>query len=222
MIRIEQKIYQHQGNSAVIQLVPRNAKKILDVGCGAGSNAAVLSAKGCIVDGVTLSEEEGVIAQKFCRNVYIHNLENGLPTEIDENYDACICSHVLEHICWPEILLTEIREILLCEKGTLVVALPNLFNYRDRLKLLMGRFEYSENGGIWDNTHFRWYTFESAQRLLVQNGFTITSAYAEGGFPFWKLRKILPKFTVLIDRLSCKYSPGLFGFQLIIVAHPSL
>lgn len=210
---VQQKVYQHQGNTAVIKLVSPNAKKILDVGCGAGSNAAVLYSQGYIVDGITLSEDEGVLAKEFCRKVYIHNLEDGLPVNIDKDYDTCICSHVLEHICWPERLLTEIREALLANNGTLVVALPNLLNYRDRLKLLMGQFEYSEDGGIWDNTHFRWYTFKSAQNLLRKNGFTITRAYADGIFPFGKVRKILPNFTKLIDRLACKYFPGCLDFN---------
>ena len=99
MYTVKQKIYINQGNQAVLNSVPEHALKILDIGCGAGDNASVLFQKQKIIDGITLSELEREIALQYCRQVAILNLEQGLPKEFLENeYDACICSHVLEHL----------------------------------------------------------------------------------------------------------------------------
>src|SRR5262245_57070442 len=101
------------------------ASKILDVGCGDGANARKLTADGKTVDGITLSSREAQIAELACRKIYIHDLEAGLPQLEFEPYDVVICSHVLEHICYPQKLLNDIHSSLR-EDGVFVVALPNL------------------------------------------------------------------------------------------------
>ena len=82
----------------------------MDVGCGAGNNARILKELGKIVDGITFSDEEVKLASKYCRTVFKHNLETGLPEETDSSYDVVLCSHMLEHIAYPEKLLSDIRE----------------------------------------------------------------------------------------------------------------
>ena len=73
------KIYTNSGNGPVLARVPRGVRVVLDVGCGAGDNARALHALGCVVDGITLSEQEAVLARPACRAVHIFNLEQGLP-----------------------------------------------------------------------------------------------------------------------------------------------
>lgn len=217
MTSVEKKSYKNEGNAAVIGRVPKSALTILDVGCGAGDNARLLAREGRIVDGVTLSASERDEALNHCRNVVIHNLEGGLPPELSGPYDCVICSHVLEHICWPERLLRDIRERL-SAKGVLVVALPNLFFYKNRWNLLRGRFEY-EDSGLMDNTHFRWYSFRSAQALLATAGFDVVGAEADGSFPIPLLRRLVPRaVTRLVDVWASDAFPGLFGYQMIFTA----
>ena len=95
-----EKVYHYKkGNPYVIGLVPKGAKYILDIGCGAGDNADILRDMGYTVDGITISEAEREEARKIMRNVYVHNVEQGIPAEISGKYDVIILSHVLEHIC---------------------------------------------------------------------------------------------------------------------------
>jgi 2-polyprenyl-3-methyl-5-hydroxy-6-metoxy-1,4-benzoquinol methylase len=214
---VKSKVYRNNGNPQVLALVPEWAGLVLDLGCGAGDNAEVLSGRGIVVDGVTLSEMEAESAREVCRNVYIHNLEAGLPAECNGPYDAVLASHVLEHICFPESLLKGVLSRL-SSRGVLIVALPNLLNWRYRLNLLLGRFDYQESG-IMDNTHFRWYTYRSAHRMLAANGFEVVLGYAHGCFPLYKIRNILPKgLSASLDRMACAALPGLFGYQLLYVA----
>lgn len=217
MNAVDAKTYKNEGNPAVLRCVPESARTILDVGCGAGDNARILARNGRIVDGVTLSVPEREEALQHCRNVIIHDLEKGLPADLAGPYDCVICSHVLEHICWPEKLLRDIRERLAPE-GLLVVALPNLMYYKNRWNLVTGRFDYQDSG-LMDNTHFRWYTFRSAGAMLVGNGLEVLLAAAEGSFPIPAVRKMLPAgLARWIDARASATFPGLFGYQFIYCA----
>lgn len=214
---VERKSYKNEGNPAVLARVPGQARSILDVGCGAGDNARILARSGRIVDGVTISTVERESALKYCRNVVIYDLEKGLPGEVSGPYDCVICSHVLEHICWPQMLLGDIRTRL-SPGGLLIVALPNVFFYKNRWNLLRGRFDYEESG-LMDNTHFRWYSFESAQKLLTAHGFEVMNAEADGSFPLPFFRRILPSLvTGSIDAWASAIFPGLFGYQMVYCA----
>ncbi len=166
----QNKIYTNSGNRDVLNLVTGAGYRILDIGCGSGAVAKLLTANGHVVDGITISNAELDEAKKVLRNGYIYNLENGLPAEIADNeYDYIICSHVLEHIAFPEKLLKDIKRTLK-SGGYLVIALPNVFYYKFRWQLLKGDFK-SEETGIWDYTHLRWYSFNTGKVLLQKNGF---------------------------------------------------
>lgn len=217
----DSKVYSYKkGNPYVIGLVPEGAKHILDVGCGAGDNGEILTGLGYVVDGITLSEDEKREAGKSMRNVWVYNVEQGLPTEMTEQYDVVILSHVLEHICYPQRLLKDIKNRLK-PNGILIIALPNLMHFNSRWKLTKGNFKYEEYG-IWDYTHFRWYTFKSAQKMLEENDYSVEKADVSGWIPFeHRLKKITPAGmrNGLFNMLK-KISPGLFGFQLLYVAKP--
>lgn len=201
----------------MIRWIEPEDRTVLDLGCGTGGNARTLTMDGREIDGVTLSADEAALAAGTMRQVVVHNLETGLPKSLPGPYDVVLASHVLEHLCFPSALLQDIRASL-APKGRLVVALPNLLKLNYRLRLLLGRFEY-ESGGIMDDTHFRWYTFESAQRLLETAGFQIRHAYAEGHLPLGPMRKWLPQtWAKKLDGFVCRLFPGLFGAQMIYVA----
>jgi hypothetical protein len=116
--------------------------------------------------------------------------------------------------------LADIKDRLEPQKGLLVVALPNIFYYKNRWALLWGKFDYTDSG-LMDNTHFRWYTFTSAQEMLRQNGFEILKARAEGSFPLGWLRRLLTRqIAGCVDISVSALLPGLFGYQMVIVASP--
>lgn len=216
---VENKVYVNAGNAEVLRVVPLHVSTVLDVGCGAGGNARVLAQQGKIVDGITLSEDEAKVVAPSMRHVWIYNLENGLPPAVQpEAYDCVICSHVLEHIVYPEKLLSGIRACLR-PNGVVVVALPNLLYHWHRLDLLRGRFEYSTEGTM-DNTHVRWYTFTSAQKLLAKHGFRVDDAFVEGRFPIPGVRRYIPeKVRLRLDQWGGHKFPGLCGYQMIFVCH---
>lgn len=209
------KFYFNEGNKFVVDAVPLDANTLLDIGCGSGSLAKSLQARNVTVDGITLSPLEAESAALYCRKVFVHDIEKGLPPDLTDHYDCIICSHVLEHLCYPDNLLRDIRKLI--GNGVLIVAIPNLLFYKNRLKLMAGKFEYETNG-LMDDTHFRWYTFATAQALLYNHGFEKICAVAEGSFPLFFFRRFFGGGLVnILDRLACRRFPGLFGYQLLFV-----
>jgi len=217
--RVSEKIYANRTNKYVLRFVPQHARSILDVGCGSGVHASVLKTRfsSCSVDGITLSPAEAEIASASCDRVWVHNLEQGLPKSCSDKYDCIICSHVIEHLCWPNKMLADVKNALMPARGRLVVALPNMLFLKQRMQFLAGNFRY-QSQGPWDETHLRWYTYQSGQQLLENAGFMIESASVEGYMPFGQIRLIAPRLTNLLDQFVCRRWPGLFGWQLVYVA----
>jgi len=217
---IAEKEYRNAGNRALLQFIDSAPGVALDIGCGGGDNAKLLHTEGWTVDGITISGAEKNSAQQYCRNVWIHDLEEGLPREAQqESYGLIVCSHVLEHLRHPERVLAGLRPILRPD-GVILVALPNIMYYRTRLALSRGVFQYTDEG-IMDHTHYRWFTFSSAQTLLQQAGFRVIRAEGAGGFPLPGLRRLLPwRLSHWIDRTASRISPGLFSVQLLYKACP--
>lgn len=213
--KITDKKYSNQGNTHILSNIPDTAQIILDLGCGAGDNAKILNNKGKIVDGITISDSEAEEAKKYCRSVLIHNLETGLPQQAKGNYDAIICSHVLEHIVYPKKLLDDIRIIMVPGKTSFLIAVPNLLVYKNRLKMLFGKFEYTETG-LMDYTHVKWYTFDSLKKLLEESGFIIEKCWAGGGVPFQSYLNFLSqRQRDSITRILLSISKGFFGGELL-------
>lgn len=218
MQQIDVKVYGNSGNENVLREVPATALTVLDIGCGRGDNARRLKEKGMAVDGISISEKEIVLASPYLRKGLLYNVEQGLPEEVKANkYDVIICSHVIEHIQYPEKLFEDIRMIM--NPGSIfIVALPNIMHYRSRWELMKGNFNY-QTSGIWDNTHVKWYTFKSAAQLLSENGFLVIKSDVTGTIPFLSVfRKISTEKTRhSIFKILKGISKGFFGYELLYV-----
>ena len=218
MNSIENKLYINDGNDKLLSLITKKNIRVLDIGCG-GGNARILYQANHTLDGITISEKEKEENSAFFRSIVIHNIEQGLPSEFIENtYDYVLCSHVLEHICYPEKILNDIKNVL-SDDGLLIVALPNIMHYKSRLSLIAGNFDYQETG-IWDYTHFKWYTFKSARQLLERHSYRVIHEIADGELPLNSIfSKVLPhRLRKALYTLLTKLSKGLFGYQMILVA----
>ena len=216
MKRTNEKVYTNNGNPAVLNAVEGTGKLVLDVGCGDGANARILKKAGHTIDGITLSQQEADVVKDVIRNVYICDLEHGLPATITAKYDVIICSHVLEHIAYPAKLLAGIRNVM-APGAKMIVALPNIMHYTPRMQLLRGNFNHAETG-IWDYTHMRWYTFKSAAKMFADNGFSVVKAWVDGTIPLYRVTKYLPAgVQKQIFNMLTAISKGFFGAQLLYV-----
>jgi len=114
--------------------------KVIDVGCGHGSNSFPVASLGHEVLGIDVSKEaiDFAISKNSYRNVrfIIHNL---CEKSLEERFDFAICSEVLEHLYDPLSLLKEIAEILE-PGGILLITVPNVYGPREVLGRIEQRF----------------------------------------------------------------------------------
>jgi len=211
-----ERIYEGS-NPPLLQLIaPFRAGAALDCGCGAGGNARALRQMGWRVTGITVSPRELEMASACCEAVWLADLNSGIPQEAGGPFDLVVFSHVLEHLLDPGVALRDAHR-LLTRDGHILVALPNVLYWRQRVKFMIGEFKY-EPTGIMDETHVRFYTFHSGMELLRSNGFEIVSSLGDGDFPLPFLRRFLPALGRFLDPLASRLVPGLFGSQIIYIA----
>jgi len=202
-------------NRPVLDAIPTSAQRILDLGCGTGSLGRAVKARQIVeVTGVTYSNTEAEMARHHLDRVIVSDLNTFSPTDLGR-FDCIICSHILEHLYWPEQVLRAVVP-LLEPGGRLFVALPNPLVWRQRVRFLRGEFRYTD-GGLMDRTHFRFFDWASARALVAGAGFREISAYADGGIP---LARYLPVVGRLLSLAALRMAPGLFGWQFVIVAEP--
>jgi SAM-dependent methyltransferase len=204
-------------NGPVLSLVPESAVRILDVGCGTGTLGEHLLQNGQrYVVGITYSSAEAEVASTRLSDVYCADL-----TDFDFSplgkFDCVILSHILEHMYFPTELLERLKSVLTPE-SVIVVALPNVVWWKQRLQFLAGRWRY-QDWGILDRTHFRFFDQRSSAELLEDAGFEILQRTCDGPFPFIKpIRGLIGPLAGKIDRHANEWMPGLFAFQFIYLA----
>jgi 2-polyprenyl-3-methyl-5-hydroxy-6-metoxy-1,4-benzoquinol methylase len=140
--------------------------------------------------------------------------------EWEQPFDVVVCADVLEHLANPEALLARIHHWLHPE-GILLASIPNIANVSIRADLLFGRFRYTERG-ILDRSHLSFYTRASAQHLLTDSGFRVTSIQPtampyELAFPFLS-RRLLAIPTRAFAQATARAWPNLFGYQFVFEA----
>ena len=204
-------------NIDVYDQIPENKIYILDVGCGTGALGKALKNQNYnrIVTGFTFSEEEAKIANLVLDTVIIGNLNHEI-SDFNTLFDCIIFSHVLEHTYNPLEVLNNFKRYL-APDGLIIVALPNILFYKQRLQFMIGNFKYSYHGGLMDITHFRFFDYDTSFDLILEAGLIPITRKVSGNFPLGAFRNILKSFSKKIDNTALKYFPGLFGHQFIMV-----
>jgi O-antigen biosynthesis protein len=158
----------------MLRLVDEN-KRVIDFGCATGYFAKLLQEKGCQVTGVEINPKAAQVAEQYCEKVIVADLDFTRLEEIlhGQTFDVATLGDVLEHLRDPQRLLDQVAAILNPD-GYIVASIPNIAHGAIRLALLQGKFEYTKYG-ILDNTHLRFFTYESAKALFDKTGYLINS-----------------------------------------------
>ncbi|MDA8326877.1 MAG: class I SAM-dependent methyltransferase [Nitrospiraceae bacterium] len=167
----------------------------LDIGCNEGYLGRFCSSSN-VFYGLDYLEENIDIAAAFYKGaiVYDLNLLEELPWKT--RFDVLVFADVLEHVLNPEEVLKFFVNNYLKENGQVIISLPNIANWRIRIQLLLGRFNYTQTG-ILDKTHLHFYTFKSARTLIQNCGLRIVACHGGSNF-FGPVIKFLPRLKTLL------------------------
>jgi SAM-dependent methyltransferase len=165
-----------------------DGKKVLEIGCGIGTDTLKFASSGALVDAVELSSRSRIIAmQRFDVeglghlisikrvNFYLADAEKFLP---DGPYDLIYSFGVLHHTPRPEMVLTKAARRL-APGGELRVMLYARWS----LKHLLGIQPEAQAGC----PLVRWYSERSARHLLESCGFRVLSIRKVHIFP-WRIK----------------------------------
>ena len=165
--------------------------------------------------------EAAAQARAVCRDVVVGDLEAPATREDvrravgDGGVDVVLCADVLEHLRDPWDTLAWLRT-LLAPGGRAVISVPNVAHWTARRELLRGRFPYAQHG-LFDRTHLRFFTRESARELAHRAGFAVRrEAPAPAPLP---LESRVPALARVRDP-CVRRCPELLALQFVLVLSP--
>jgi len=166
-------------------LIPSGARRILDVGCGAGAGIAAAKARNPAweVTGIEKDPRLASRARSLCDRVLEGDLAGVLAGlgRAGERFDALVFADVLEHVEDPIAALALGRRVA-APGSRLLVSVPNVGHLSVVRDLVLGRFD-PVPAGLTDAGHLRWFTRASLEEALAEAGWQVDSIASERGAP---------------------------------------
>lgn len=192
-----------------VSLINEGAR-VLEIGCATGfMGEYLMKHKKCTVVGVELGKQEAAVARAKLSKIIEGDVESSaVIRKIDslDKFDVVFASALIEHLKDPWIALKTWKKFLK-KDGYIVISTSNIAHWSMRLKLLSGEFAYQKYG-ILDDTHLRFFTYKTFQKLVKDCGFNIEYLGIDpvgGGYP-------------KISQAGSKIFPNLFAYQMVVKA----
>ncbi len=207
----------------IVALVPESARRVLDIGCGAGRLGEALKARQhAEVVGIEMNEKAAAVARQRLDRVVEGDVEE-LSLDFEPgSFDAIVCGDVLEHLREPERLLRQARQWLTSE-GCLVASIPNVRHHSVVCSLLQGNWTY-ESAGLLDRTHLRFFTRREIEKLFVRAGFAIEGMWsitAPGDDPSRNGHGPVQLGRLCMSGLSEQDAAEFYTYQFLVRARPA-
>lgn len=184
--------------------LPKNAKKVLEVGCGRGTFAAQIKAyNNAEIWGIELVETEAELAKSIVDNIFVGKCEDIIKDLPDNYFDAVYFNDVLEHLVDPYWVLSKLKAKI-ATNGLIISSIPNIRNFRILKKLVVdGDWKYTDKG-IMDRTHMRFFTKKSIKDMYEDLGYEVISH--DGINPSKSLKPYLYNIPLLFKAMDMKYA----------------
>lgn len=217
-------VYRNEGNAFAAQHMPLYCRHILDVGCGCGDTARLLKARlyDARIEGVTHNPVEAEAAAATLERIHVFDIEGEFPPTLPTDFDGLLFSHVLEHMRDPVAVVRAFIRYLK-PGGAIVIAVPNVLEWRTRLRLLRGEWNYATSG-ILDRTHLTFVTFKTAEREILGEelgrSVALDRKIGQGTVPLGPFRRLpfASRTAEWLDRWGARNAPNLFAQQIVLVA----
>ncbi len=172
MEKNETNTYYSNSRPEVQKLVSNSSKKILDVGCAEGIMASELKLRNqAEVWGIEIEKEIAERAKTKIDKVLVGSVESQIENLPDNFFNSIIFADVLEHLVHPDEVLKSVKSKLVND-GEIIISIPNVRHWTVIFSLLQGTFNYEELG-VFDKTHLRFFTLETATKMIIDAGFDI-------------------------------------------------
>ena len=155
--------------SDFLSLVPPDAKKVLDLGCGDGSTGVRLKEKGMEVVGVERDAHLCRIAQGKLDKVFPADIADlNLPYP-PGYFDCIIYGDVLDCLVDPLGALKK-SMFYLKDDGYAIASMANIRYYKVIIRLVFGgTWDYVDDGILWKH-HLRFFTLINIEELFTTAG----------------------------------------------------
>jgi 2-polyprenyl-3-methyl-5-hydroxy-6-metoxy-1,4-benzoquinol methylase len=163
----------------IAPLLPKNPRRILEVGAGTGGTLRWLKSQHPQAE-TTAVELNGALLDQLQKNVdraIIGSIDETLPTL--ENYDLILLLDVLEHLPDATSTLKKLAKLLVAG-GQTIVSVPNIAHLSVSAPLLLQRRFAYQDSGILDRTHLRFFVEATAVEMLNEAGLTVTAGLISG------------------------------------------
>jgi len=184
----------------ITHLVPKGSGRILEVGCGSGNTLLHLKEQGCgdWIGGVEINPDAARDAEKYLDQIWKGSAEQALESKegltSTEPFEVILCLDVLEHLLDPWAVTRQLVSRL-SPGGLLITSIPNVRFYKVSLALLLkGQWTYQESG-VLDSTHIRFFTRETALKMLTDAGLEIETVEPTANLKPWKNKWIFNKLS---------------------------
>jgi len=156
----------------ILGQLPQKPVRILDLGCGNGTLAAALQARGHEVVAVDASADGVELARQHFPGIRFETAsvyEEGFAEIVGTDFDFVISMEVIEHLYWPRKLL-EAGYSVLKPGGRMIVTTP-YHGYLKNLALSLAggwdrHFTVDWNGG-----HIKFFSRQTLTQFMLEQGF---------------------------------------------------
>ena len=156
----------------MLQFIPINANKILEVGCAQGNFSDQLNKNNVETWGIEPDFESANLAQEKLHKVLNGTLDDKIDELPDDYFDVIIMNDVIEHLLEPWDDIKKLKDKL-NDDGVFISSIPNVRYAKNLFRMLFLKdWKYTDDR-ILDRTHFRFFTKKSIYRLFEQNGYSL-------------------------------------------------
>ncbi len=190
-------------NADILQMIPTDLKRVVEVGCSSGSLAKAYSEvnPACRYTGIEIDPGFAEVARQFCSEVVSGNIEHFDDEKFLKLFpsDCWIFGDVLEHLYDPWALLKRIRPQL-APDAQIIACIPNAQHWSIQASLNCGQFRYQDQG-LMDRTHIRWFTRITLVEMFASSGYKIIEG-APRIFDEPNREKVLPSIRAMAQAIG--------------------